>query len=354
MLYSITLNKKGGSDNFKMEWGKKFVSYLLEKINIAVIPSPDRKIKTINVRRIFPILIFVFIFSSISVMGYLYQHYYRNYLYLTIRVNQLKNVQAENQHLKNELFLLSQDTELLKEDLSELIEYKNQIDNLIENNNDNRVGLNLSTDKVDLKLQTIFSFEHNLIQQGLPIGGGEYQALYKYPDEVIKKTKDNIEMVKKQLPSQKDKLNNLEGRVKEYNNFMASIPLIWPLADKGEGYISSDFGWRSDPFTGKQSLHEGLDIGVWYNTPVLATGDGRIKFAGMKGSYGYLVIIDHGYGFETRYAHLNKVKVKKGQKVSRGDIIAYSGNTGRSNGPHLHYEVRKNNIPQNPRNYIGR
>src|SRR5690554_4301122 len=107
-------------------------------------------------------------------------------------------------------------------------------------------------------------------------------------------------------------------------------------------------------FSVKGIFHEGLDIGTWYNTPVLATADGKVKYAGWKGGYGYVLIIEHGFGNETTYAHLNKIKASKGENVRREQVIALSGNSGKSTGPHLHYEVRKNNIPQNPRNFIGR
>ncbi|PLX31306.1 MAG: peptidase M23 [Clostridiales bacterium] len=112
------------------------------------------------------------------------------------------------------------------------------------------------------------------------------------------------------------------------------------------GYVTSEFGWR----WGRR--HEGIDIGMSTGTSVRAADGGVVTFAGYKSGYGYVVFIDHGANMESRYAHLSKILVSKGQKVYKGEQIALSGNTGVSTGPHLHFEIRKNGVPQNPRNYV--
>ncbi len=112
------------------------------------------------------------------------------------------------------------------------------------------------------------------------------------------------------------------------------------------GYVTSEFGWR----WGRR--HEGIDIGMSSGTSVRAADGGVVTFAGYKSGYGYVVFIDHGANMESRYAHLSKILVSKGQKVYKGEQIALSGNTGVSTGPHLHFEIRKNGVPQNPRNYV--
>jgi murein DD-endopeptidase MepM/ murein hydrolase activator NlpD len=114
----------------------------------------------------------------------------------------------------------------------------------------------------------------------------------------------------------------------------------------------SSYGMRIHPITKVRTMHEGMDFSARTGTPIYATGDGRVTFAGRDNSgYGMYVIIDHGYGYKTLYAHLYKTLVKKGQRVRRSDIIALVGNTGKSTGPHLHYEVRLNGKPVDPRNY---
>ncbi len=130
--------------------------------------------------------------------------------------------------------------------------------------------------------------------------------------------------------------------------FLSALPTRKPAI----GYFTSGFGIRRAPFGGKVKMHEGLDIANHPGTPIKATADGVVTFANAKAGYGQTVILDHGYGLQTWYAHTRKVLVKNGQKIRRGDNIALLGNTGRSTGPHLHYEVRVNGIPVDPLSYI--
>ncbi len=132
-------------------------------------------------------------------------------------------------------------------------------------------------------------------------------------------------------------------------NLMNSVPLSAPVK---KYYISSYFGKRFDPFLRKKSSHYGVDFAGPKDAEVLATSPGVIKFAGRKGNYGNLIEIDHGYKVTTRYGHLKSLKVAKGDIVDRGQIIGIQGNTGRSSGPHLHYEIRYMNKPYNPMNFL--
>jgi murein DD-endopeptidase MepM/ murein hydrolase activator NlpD len=138
------------------------------------------------------------------------------------------------------------------------------------------------------------------------------------------------------------------GFVFEKTDMLLSTPSIWPV----RGWLSSEFGPRTDPFTNETRFHEGIDIANNEGLPIKASGAGVVTFAGEQGGYGHVVIISHGYDLESRYAHLQRYSVKKGDKIKKGDIIAFLGNSGRSSGPHLHYEVRKYGIPVNPRVYI--
>ena len=128
------------------------------------------------------------------------------------------------------------------------------------------------------------------------------------------------------------------------------LPIATPL--RGAYRRSSGFGFRRDPFTGRAARHDGLDFSVPRGTPVLATAPGTVDFAGRNGAYGELVVIDHGFGLSTRYAHLQSILVEQDQVIRQGDVIGLTGNTGRSTGPHLHYEVRLNEEPMNPHNFI--
>ena len=131
-------------------------------------------------------------------------------------------------------------------------------------------------------------------------------------------------------------------------SLLASTPTIWPV----RGWITSSFGQRMSPFTGRLQMHEGLDIAARPGTPVKATAEGVVIYSGWKSDFGKLVTIDHGYGYRTRYGHMSKLYVKNGQRVKRGDSIGAVGNTGRSTGPHLHYEVKVKGLPVNPKTYL--
>ena len=131
-------------------------------------------------------------------------------------------------------------------------------------------------------------------------------------------------------------------------SLLASTPTIWPV----RGWITSSFGQRMSPFTGRLQMHEGLDIAARPGTPVKASAEGVVIYSGWKSDFGKLVTIDHGYGYRTRYGHMSKIYVKNGQRVKRGDTVGAVGSTGRSTGPHLHYEVKVRGLPVNPKTYL--
>ncbi len=133
-------------------------------------------------------------------------------------------------------------------------------------------------------------------------------------------------------------------------DFMSLVdsPSLWPV----EGRVTSSFGERQDPFNGEGAFHAGIDISAIFGTPVKAAGDGTVEISGMANGYGREVVLDHGHGIRTVYGHLSGFTVLTGQTVKRGQVIGYVGLTGRSTGPHLHYEVRVHNVPVNPHKYL--
>lgn len=147
---------------------------------------------------------------------------------------------------------------------------------------------------------------------------------------------------------QQEGFESLFNFLQDQRNLLSSTPAIRPT----NGWTTSAFGYRISPFTGLREFHKGLDIATRMATPVIATADGIISFTGTKGLLGKVVTIDHGHGIATRYGHLKKILKKSGETIKRGDIIANIGVSGRSTGPHVHYEVYINGIPVNPANYI--
>lgn len=155
-------------------------------------------------------------------------------------------------------------------------------------------------------------------------------------------TIDTVERTAQQLEHE---LSLYEAALRE----RAALPSFWPV----QGEISDVFGGRRDPFGGGTSeFHSGQDIVAPWGTPVVAAGDGVVSFAGSQGGYGSIVIVEHGGGLSTRYAHLSKIRVTAGERVGRGRQIGDVGSTGRSTGPHLHYEVRLNDTAVDPRHYL--
>ena len=147
---------------------------------------------------------------------------------------------------------------------------------------------------------------------------------------------------------QEASLRELTEYFEDQKSMLASTPSIWPT----QGWVTSDFGARLDPYSADRSMHQGLDISTPHGQPVLTPSDGTVVFNGTEGGYGKVLVIDHGYGVKTRYGHLSETFVRLGERVARGQKVAAVGNTGRSTGPHLHYEVRVNGIPENPRKFI--
>jgi murein DD-endopeptidase MepM/ murein hydrolase activator NlpD len=147
---------------------------------------------------------------------------------------------------------------------------------------------------------------------------------------------------------QRNDFESLLGKLEAQKNLLAHTPAIRPVG----GWVTSRFGYRQSPFTGKREFHKGLDIANRIGTPIVATADGIVSHSGKKGMLGNVVVIDHGYGLVTRYGHIDALEVKVGMTVKRGQVIAHMGNSGRSTGPHLHYEVRLNGVPVNPTKYI--
>jgi len=168
----------------------------------------------------------------------------------------------------------------------------------------------------------------------------------KLPDEFY-----DLEQIKNDIQTSKKYIQRVRDFIKEREELFSKIPSIWPL--KVGGYITDGYGWRKHPFYKRRTeWHKGIDIASWPGAPIVATASGTVKFAGWNKGYGLTVIIKHAYGFETRYAHLSRIRAYTGKKIKRGDVIGYLGKSGMSTGYHLHYEVRIGLADVNPWPYI--
>lgn len=200
-------------------------------------------------------------------------------------------------------------------------------------------------------------FEANPIpeeQRKAGFGGvNRYKSLEGFNNsEMIISTTKRLDIIQKQMVIQSKSLDEITKLAEEKEKLLAAIPAIQPVNNEELTRMASGFGWRSDPFTKARKMHRGMDFTAAKGTPIYASGDGVVKRADNNASgYGKHIRIDHGYGYMTLYAHLSKYNVKRRQKVKRGDLIGFVGSTGRSEAPHVHYEVWKDGERINPINF---
>jgi murein DD-endopeptidase MepM/ murein hydrolase activator NlpD len=170
----------------------------------------------------------------------------------------------------------------------------------------------------------------------------------KESEEIVLRKIDNLTKLRDDAVDQEELSQRLMEYFQDQKTVLASTPSIWPV----KGWVTSGFGMRKSPFTGKRVMHSGIDIATKTGTPIAAPADGIVSYSGKKGAYGNVLVIDHGYGYVTFFGHCSKLGKKVGEKVKRGDVVAYVGSSGRSTGPHLHYEVRVNGVATNPTKFI--
>jgi murein DD-endopeptidase MepM/ murein hydrolase activator NlpD len=238
----------------------------------------------------------------------------------------------------------------------ELMQQKVQVQNYALNLIDYKRQMYLIRD-LDTKLRQVLSLgPRDKAKQLLGIGGPDELGIQnlaiigeKKQDEALKEMRQELTQLQGVASKQETSLQTLIEYFEDKRSLFASTPADWPV----HGWVTSPFGSRISPITGKMQFHEGMDIAAPIGTPVVAPADGVVIKAGFEAGYGDMVELSHGYGLKTVFGHNSRLNVKPGQHVQRGDIIAYVGDTGSSTGPHLHYEVRLNSLPVNPDRYLN-
>lgn len=272
----------------------------------------------------------VFIFSGIGYMGY-------DYL-------RLKNISFNNKVLSDELdkknIEIYNQRSQIQQFAKEVNVLKKQVKNLFDFEDKVRLIADIGQTSDSNGLIGIGGIPANDLDEDVPLEQ-KHNSLIREMHQQIGQTNFAAE---KQSLDFEDLIKLLDKK----KNLLAATPSVRPLA----GWITSSFGYRVSPFTGQKEFHSGLDISNKSGTDIIATAQGKVTYAGQKFLIGNLIIIDHGYGRVTKYGHLKKILVEKGQEVKRGDLIGTVGMTGRTTGPHLHYEVRINGTPENPLKYI--
>lgn len=203
---------------------------------------------------------------------------------------------------------------------------------------------------------------YRFIMQADPVADGLRTASYsetnRYEEltdmanaELVVNTTQKMDLLARQIYVQSESFDEVVDLCKQHDEMLTCIPAIQPVANKNLKQTASGYGMRIDPIYKTLKFHSGMDFSANVGTPVYVTGNGKVVQAGWDGLYGKCIVIDHGFGYTTRYAHLNKISVKVGQQVKRGETIGEVGSTGKSTGPHLHYEVHVKGQVVNPVNY---
>jgi murein DD-endopeptidase MepM/ murein hydrolase activator NlpD len=203
----------------------------------------------------------------------------------------------------------------------------------------------------EIRLRTLFDLPPIEPQERqLGVGGPVSPSVSAMSDaaKAAFTTEGKVERLLKLSEFELQKYGEVEDALVELKDRLDHTPSIWPTT----GWLSRGFGLKYDPFTGFKQMHNGIDIANRRGTPIVASATGRVVSVGNNGGMGKTIVIDHGGGFQTKYAHLSEFKVTRGQFVKRGEVIGLMGSTGYSTGPHLHYEVVRNGQSLNPMNYI--
>lgn len=294
---------------------------------VVILPSPTAEPYRFTLRK--TILKALVGFSSVFVI--LLAVFFARYSLMLDQLSDLKDLRRETKAQKIQIQSFVGTIDALKKQMTRLVEFDRKLRVITD------IGLGQ---------------EHaGMLGRGGPEGGEVTDASGVESDSMSRITssiRSDLGELREKSILQEKSFQELSEAVRSRQSLWASTPSIWPT----DGWISSTFGKRISPFTGRLQRHKGIDISARPGTPVIAPAGGVVAYSRFNGGYGKFLKLNHGYGYKTHYGHLSKAAVKVGQRVKRGEIIGYVGNTGLSTGPHLHYEVFVNSIPVNPMKYI--
>ena len=276
-------------------------------------------------KKTFKIALYLFAFALL-----LTTFFFCDYIQVKKKVFELSRLRQETQAQRSQIHFFSAKIEDLEKQLSKLKDFDKKI----------RIIANLERSQETT----------SLMGMGGPSPSDLREKLKNEKDDwgLVQQMKTDVERLQSEAISQEVSLSEIEKNLQTKREMLIHTPSVWPIM----GWVTSGFGFRTNPFTGLAQMHEGMDISNRIGTFIVAPADGIVSDVGNDLVNGKIMVISHGFGMTSRYGHLNKVLVKAGQRVKRGDKIAEVGMTGKTTGPHLHYEVRLNGIPVNPMRYI--
>jgi murein DD-endopeptidase MepM/ murein hydrolase activator NlpD len=298
----------------------------LKKFTIVLLPDGTRQVKQVKIPKILVYTFTVLFLATLVLLGWGLS----DYKLIKSHIPELAQKKAENERLKTQLAALANKFDRVS---AQMAEYKKLDDKL-------RIMVNLETDDDGYQFIGIGGSDPVLLDP-------EY-TVEKAHQKLVRLMHQSLDNLNTEISVQSQKKSELYKFLEDRKSMLACTPSIWPT----KGWQSSNFGYRISPFTNMKEFHNGLDISARMGTPIIAPADGVVASIGNSYGFGKLLTINHGYGYKTRYAHLSKYLVKKGEYVKRGQKIALMGNSGRSTGPHLHYEVHLKGVPVDPHQYI--
>jgi len=294
--------------------------------NILIFGQKTSKTRHLRIhKKTFKVGLYLLAFGLFSTI-----FFFCDYIQIRKKTFELNQLRQETQEQRSKIHFFSSKIEDLEGQLSKLKDFDKKI----------RIIANLE------KGQEATPF----MGMGGPSPSDVREKLRVEKDEkgLVQQMRTDIERLKSEAASREESLSELEKLLQTKKDVLISTPSVWPV----QGWVTSGFGFRMNPFTGLTQMHEGVDISNRMGTLIVAPADGIISDIGSDWVHGKILVISHGFGMITRYSHLDKVLVRVGQKVKRGDKIGEVGMSGKTTGPHLHYEVRLNGIPVNPMRYI--
>ncbi|MCJ7774326.1 MAG: M23 family metallopeptidase [Desulfobacterales bacterium] len=308
-----------------------------EKISIFVLSTAGSPVKQITASKTFIRFFGCFLAVCIAISVYVL------YDYTNLKIHNIEGKyiqqQSEIQNQRKQIQEFAEEITSLKTKVLALNKFENQIRFIanIEKSDESEelFGVGGSIPE-DLDTRVPLTAKHN---------------------SLLREMHEQVRQLHQASTIQNENLDSLYNHFKEQRNLLASTPAIRPIraSEKTKGtywWPTSKFGYRKSRFTGLREFHKGYDVATKAGTPIISTANGVVTYAAPKGNLGNLMIVDHGHGLMTSYAHCDKVLKKSGEKVKRGDTIALVGDSGRSTGPHVHYEVHLNGVPVNPEKYI--
>ncbi len=299
------------------------------RLTVMIVPHNRKRIReiTISQRTIIVAAVSLVMVALIGV-GYAVGFHIRSH-----QRAELQNLRAENQQLSTRIHEMAGSVVTLKTQMGEIERREEML----------RVLANLPRMDTETRMMGIGGpYEDSMIDQIGPLSQAARLGMDVHA---------SVEQLLRQAQFQRQSFQNLEQAFRDSLEFRDHLPSIWPVPPS-QVYISSSFGYRLDPYTGRRRMHKGVDLAGRTGTPIVATANGIVRRATSGRYIGLVVQIDHLYGYNTVYGHMSKTLVKEGQHVTRGQIIGEMGNTGRSTGPHLHYSVVHNGHAVDPLNYF--